>query len=328
VGTVIGLGLDLEATSFHLRWLARARVRRWAKALGLMLRDDELTAWAEGVKDALAPSLDATRTLGALGGIVPSRIAREFQLGGPSFAVADDQAGGLRALEVAVRMLQRGEVDAMLAGAVDLAGDVRSVVASDLLSPFSPTSSARPFDARADGAKVAEGAAAVLLKRLDDAVAAGDRIYAVVRGLGAAGAGALDVASARESAYVRAAEVAYREAGTDASRIGLVETHGSGIAAEDAVEARALSTLFREGEAGGRATALSSTAGVIGQAGAAAGMASVVKAALSVFHRVLPPSATSRHRPMRSTGSAPPSISRVSPRLGSRTGPRGPVSRA
>ena len=85
----------------------------------------------------------------------------------------------------------------MIAGAVDLAGDVRSVVASDRLRPFSPTSEARPFDERADGAKVGEGAAAVVLRRLDDALLAGERIYAVVRGFGAAGAGALDLGAGR-----------------------------------------------------------------------------------------------------------------------------------
>jgi acyl transferase domain-containing protein/3-hydroxymyristoyl/3-hydroxydecanoyl-(acyl carrier protein) dehydratase len=288
-GAVVGLGLDLESTSFHLRWLARARARGWARALGIQLADEELDAWAEDVKDALAPPLDATRTLGALGGIVPSRVAREFQLGGPSFAVADDQASGLRALEVAVRLLQRGEVDVMLAGAVDLAGEVRSVVASDRLRPFSPSSDARPFDDKADGAKVAEGAVAVVLKRLDDAVAAGDRIYAVVRGVGAAGGAALDVSDARESAYVRAGEAALAEAGVPAPQIGLVEAHGSGVPGEDAVEARALARLFRAGEAGGAHTALSSTAGIVGQAGAAAGLASLVKAALCLADGVLPP---------------------------------------
>lgn len=289
VGAVIGLGLDLESTSFHLRWLARARVRRWARSLGLQLSEEELTSWADELKEALAPALDATRTLGALGGIVPSRLAREFQLGGPSFAVADDQAAGLRAFEVAVRFLQRGEVDAMLVGAVDLAGDVRSVVASDRLGRLSPTSEARPFDRTANGMKVAEGAVGVVLRRLDDALAAGDRVYAVVRGIGAAGAGALDVSRAREAAYVRAARAAYAEAGVAAPTIGLVEAHGSGIPAEDSVEARALATLFASGEAGGAHTAISSTAAVLGQAGAAAGLASLAKAALCLFHQVLPP---------------------------------------
>jgi len=288
-GTVIGIGLDLESTSFHLRWLARARARAWAASAGISLSEEELDAWTEDIKAAVSPALDATRTLGALGGIVPSRIAREFQLGGPSFAVSGDQASGLRAVEIAARLLQRREVDAMVVGAVDLAGDLRAVVAADRLRPFSPSSAARPFDARADGTKIAEGAAAVVLKRLDDAVAAGDRIYAVVRGLGAAGGAALELAGEREAAYVRAAESAYAEAGVPATRVGLVEAHGSAVPREDWVEARALETVFRAGESGGASTAIASTCGVIGHAGAAAGIASFVKAALCLHHQVLPP---------------------------------------
>jgi acyl transferase domain-containing protein/3-hydroxymyristoyl/3-hydroxydecanoyl-(acyl carrier protein) dehydratase len=288
-GAVVGIGLDLESTSFHLRWLARARVLTWARAVGRGLSEHELDAWAREVKDALAPELEATRTLGALGGIVPSRIARELQLGGPSFAVADDEASGLRAVEVGVRLLQRREVDAVLACAVDLAGDVRAVVARDQLRAWSPSSEARAFDARADGAKVGEGAAAVVLKRLDDAVAAGDRIYAVVRGFGVASGGAVEASSARARGYVRAARAAYAEAGMAPSRAGLIETHGSGVAAEDSAEAKALAALFEEAEARPQSVALGAIAAVVGQAGAAASLLSLVRAALCLHHEVLPP---------------------------------------
>src|SRR5208282_4597710 len=108
-----------------------------------------------------------------------------------------------------------------------------------------------PFDRRADGARVAEGAAALVLKRLEDAVASGDRIYAVVRGIGAAGGGAMDLTAGREAAYVRAATSAYAEAGIAPAQIGLVEAHGSGVPGEDAVEARALAALFGERLPGG-----------------------------------------------------------------------------
>ena len=66
--------------------------------------------------------------MGALGGIVASRIAREFRIGGPSFTVSADECSGLQALQVAVRLLQQGELDQAIVGAVDFAGDVRSVL--------------------------------------------------------------------------------------------------------------------------------------------------------------------------------------------------------
>lgn len=156
-GAIVGIGLDLETTSFHLRWVLRERAAKW----GLSLDEATLTQLA----DRLSPPLDAQRTLGALGGIVASRLAREVGLGGPSFGVQAEEAGGLRALEVATRLLQRREVDRMLVGAVDLAGDVRRVLAARALG-----------DSRVMG----EGAGALVLKRLSDARKSGDRIYGVV----------------------------------------------------------------------------------------------------------------------------------------------------
>ena len=75
--------------------------------------------------------------MGALGGLVASRIAREFRLGGPSFTVSSEETSGTRALDVAVRLLRQGELDEAIVGAVDLAGDVRAVLATHRLQPFS-----------------------------------------------------------------------------------------------------------------------------------------------------------------------------------------------
>ena len=147
-GAVVGIGLDLETTSFHLRWVLKDREPE---------RKD--------LADHVSPPLDAQRTLGALGGIVASRLAREVGLGGPSFGVQAEEAGGLRALEVATRLLQRGEVDRMIVGAVDLAGDVRRVTAARALG-----------DERVMG----DGAGALVLKRLSDAQRDGDRIYGLI----------------------------------------------------------------------------------------------------------------------------------------------------
>ncbi len=287
VGAVVGLGLDLQTTSFHLRWLVRERVRIYARELGLSLTEEQSARWEAGLADALSPALDSTRTLGALGGIVASRLAREFQLGGPSFVVSAEEGSGLRALEVATRMLQRGEVDVMLAGAVDLAGDIRQVLATQALRPYSKLGRAVPFDRSADGPTVGEGATAVILKRLDDAIADGDRIYAVVRGFGVAGGAALDSGASRVEAYATAVAQAQREACVTAAQISLVQAHGSGDPTEDRDEASALCRSFGNHES--LHCALASTAAIIGQCGAAGSLASVVASALCLFEELLPP---------------------------------------
>ncbi|MCG8404127.1 MAG: hypothetical protein MI923_02905 [Phycisphaerales bacterium] len=173
-GAIIGIAFDFETTNFQLRWWLPRQVQRWAEALGLEFTDRERSQWLESLRNEAGPALNAVRTLGALGSIVASRIAREFQFGGPSFAVSSDDASGLRALEIAVRALRQGEMDMAVAGAVDLAGDVRSVVVSDALSRTSQNGST-------EDRVVGEGATAVVLKRLSDAKRDGDRIYAVIQ---------------------------------------------------------------------------------------------------------------------------------------------------
>jgi acyl transferase domain-containing protein/3-hydroxymyristoyl/3-hydroxydecanoyl-(acyl carrier protein) dehydratase len=152
-GVFIGLGLDLNTTNFHFRW--------------------SVLAQGKTVADAAGPPLSANRTMGALGSIVASRIAREFHLGGPSFTVSSEESSGLSALAVAVRALRRGDIDQAVVGAVDLAGDVRSVL----------TTHRQPL--------IGEGAAAVLLKRLDDALRDGDHIRAVIKGVEASSGGSI-----------------------------------------------------------------------------------------------------------------------------------------
>lgn len=145
-GTFIGLGLDSNTTNFHLRW---SRIAAGTHA------------------DAAGPPLSANRTMGALGSIAASRIARSFHFGGPSHTVCSEEASTARAVELGIRALQRGELDRVLVGGVDLACDPRAVLPGAVELP-------------------GEGAAAFVLKRMADAERDGDRIHAIIRGIGAA----------------------------------------------------------------------------------------------------------------------------------------------
>ncbi|MBI3828688.1 MAG: type I polyketide synthase [Planctomycetes bacterium] len=287
-GIFIGLGLDLNTTNFQLRWALPELCRTWNERYGLGLGADELREWTRRLREALPPALSANRTMGALGGIAASRIAREFRCGGPSFTLSSEESSGLRALELAARALQRGEIDRALAGAVDLAGDPRAVLGMHARRPFSKMGEARPFDAGADGCIAGEGAAAVVLKRLDDAVRDGDRIYAVIRGLGAATGGRPESPVPDERAYRESLDRALRESGTMLHTLGYLETHGSGIPDEDRMEARALAQSA-EIALRKKSCALGSAKADIGHAGAAAGLASFVKASLCLYQEVLPP---------------------------------------
>jgi acyl transferase domain-containing protein/3-hydroxymyristoyl/3-hydroxydecanoyl-(acyl carrier protein) dehydratase len=166
-GVYIGVALDLNTTNFTFRWSLRDPAQR----------------------EAAGPALNANRTMGALASIAASRIAREFQLGGPSFTLSSEETSGLHAVDMAVRALQRGEIDLALVGAVDLAGDVRNVVARQ-----------RGPDQPAGYAPVGEGAAAIVLKRLADAERDGNPIHALITEIGPSGSPSLLVDGAATEA--------------------------------------------------------------------------------------------------------------------------------
>src|SRR4029077_14805136 len=102
----------------------------WARDAGLADGSAAAVQWIARLCDGAGPPLTADRTLGALGGIVARRIAREFHIGGPSHSISSEETSGLRALQVAVHALQKRELDVALAGAVDLNGDLRAMLAS------------------------------------------------------------------------------------------------------------------------------------------------------------------------------------------------------
>ncbi|HVP13848.1 MAG TPA: beta-ketoacyl synthase N-terminal-like domain-containing protein [Phycisphaerae bacterium] len=216
VGAIIGSVLDFNATNYQLRWWLNGRSRQWAKDLGFDLSEDDEHRWLATLREAASSPLDATRTLGGLGSIVASRIAREFDLGGPSFTVSCEEASGLRAVEAAVRSLQRGELDAAIVGAVDLAGDVRSVLMSHALRRMFTGYEATPAKSEPGEVVVGEGAAAIVLKRLADAEKDGDRVYALICGVGSAGDGRPSFGLPQAGTCATAAQRACDDAGVAA----------------------------------------------------------------------------------------------------------------
>lgn len=294
MGGIIGIEFDWEATQFHLRWNLVNQVVQWQRRLGLeALTPEETEKWLIKMKTALGPPLTAARTLGALGGIIASRVAREFRFGGPSFVVSQDAASGTRALEIAVRSLQKRETRTMLVGAVDLPGDLRRTLATGKLSALSSEAAVRPFDATSAGTLPGEGAAALILKRLDTALTDKDHIYSVVTGIGAAGGAAATAAKA----YTRAFKRGLREAGREPAAVICIEAHGSGDPREDEAEAEALQALYKDLPLPAHSIAVGALKQNIGHTGAAAGLAAVAKVSSGLarggiwpFHPDGPPS--------------------------------------
>ncbi|TYB38424.1 type I polyketide synthase [Actinomadura chibensis] len=227
-------------------------------------------------------------------GLVPSfaasRIANRFDLRGPAYTLDAACASSLLAVEHAVRALRGGQADAMLAGAVHHAHHVTVWSVFSRLRALSPSGTIRPFDRSADGTLLAEGTGIVLLKRLSDAERAGDRIHAVIVGVGSSSDGrATSIMSPLVDGQVLAVERAWRDAGLDPAEpgaVGLVEAHGTATPAGDEAE---LATLRRVFGAAGPPIGLGTVKSMIGHAMPAAGIAGLIKAAYALRDGVLPP---------------------------------------
>ncbi|MFO7578339.1 MAG: beta-ketoacyl synthase N-terminal-like domain-containing protein, partial [Pelovirga sp.] len=287
-GVFIGCGLDLQATNFSFRWGLAERATVWAQELGLELDNAELSAWIATLRDAAGPPLTANRTMGALGSIVASRIAKEFSVGGPSFTISSEENSALRALETGIHLLQEGSINRAIVGAVDLAGDLRAAVCRQQITPFSPDGECRPLDPATNGLLIGEGAGALVLKRLEDARQDGDRIHAVISGIGTAVGGAPSSFHPTTAAYAQAMQQACAGLSGDIGRIDYIETDGSGDSYRDGLEAAALNDFFAAQQTSASCW-IGSVKGDIGHAGGAAGMAGMIKTILCLKQRLLPP---------------------------------------
>ncbi len=290
MSAIIGIDYDFEANNFHLRWNLNNSIRRWQEKFRIDQSPDETEIWLQSLKESCSPPLTASRTLGALGGVIASRIAKEFRFGGPSFSVSAEETSGLRALEIGVRSLQQKETDAVLIGAIDLVGDIRSIITKNQVTPFSKKNKIRPFDPSADGTLPGEGAAALVLKPLEQAKTDGDRIYAVIRGIGKASGGGINKKPLSPNAYILSLKRAFEDSDVPPSSIGYIETHGSGNPMEDRMESAAVSRFFGDLTDGTTSPcAVGSIKPNIGHTGAASGMAAVVKTSLCLYQEIIPP---------------------------------------
>ncbi len=227
---------------------------------------------------------------GLLGNVTAGRIANRLDLHGTNCVVDAACASSLSALHLAMLELQAGRADVMLSGGVDAFNDVFMYTCFSKTPALSPTGDARPFDNDADGTMLGEGVGVVVLKRLADAKRDGDRIYAVLRGMGTSSDGKGQAIYAPSSdGQARALRQAYDQAGVEPRSIGLVEAHGTGTKVGDATELRGLASVYGAEDGATPWCALGSVKSMIGHTKAAAGVAGLIKASLALHHRVLPP---------------------------------------
>ncbi|WP_406281965.1 beta-ketoacyl synthase N-terminal-like domain-containing protein [Embleya sp. NBC_00896] len=227
---------------------------------------------------------------GVLANVIAGRIANRLDLGGVNYTVDAACAASLAALDLACKELNTGSSDMVLCGGVDTHNGINDFLMFSSVRALSPSGRCATFDADADGIALGEGAVCVVLKRLADAERDGDRVYAVVKGVGGSSDGrSLGLTAPRPEGQRRALERAYHAAGVSPADVGLVEAHGTGTVVGDRAELDTLTDVFTAHGAVPGSCAVGSVKSQIGHTKCAAGLAGLAKAALAVHFGVRPP---------------------------------------
>ncbi|MFF0204074.1 beta-ketoacyl synthase N-terminal-like domain-containing protein [Streptomyces sp. NPDC005017] len=255
-------------------------IRQEFARAGIEVDEAELARLTAVGRDAVVDPIVANEVLSYIGNVMASRISSLWNLTGPSFTVSSDGSGTAEALQVARLLLLDPGIEAVLVGAVDLAGSAENL----LLRPDVVAEAGLTFQEGAEGRRIGEGAGAVVVTRPDS----GDRpVYARLESLAIRHADPVDgaVPEADAATYAAAASEAYTAAGITASDVGYVEAHAGGTDAQDRAEIEGLAQVH---PAGGHQVALGSAKAQIGDAGCAAGMAGLIRTVLGLHHGYVP----------------------------------------
>jgi len=227
---------------------------------------------------------------GELANVIAGRVANVFNLRGKNMTTDAACASSIAAVDEAYKSLVSGEVDSVLCGGADRSNEISSFVKFCKIGALSPDGS-RPFDKGANGFVMGEGVGFFLMKRLEDAIRDGDQIYALIRGVGSSSDGkGKGITAPNPIGQELAVRRALVNSGVKASDISLIEAHGTSTAVGDRVEVENLQKIFSESNLPNHSIALGSIKSQIGHLKSAAGAAAIIKVALSLHNKILPPS--------------------------------------
>ena len=222
--------------------------------------------------------------------IIPARVSYTFGFEGPSLLINTACSSSLVAVHLACQSLRLGKSSVALVGGVNLMLSPESTVMMSKFGAMAPDGRSKAFDARANGYVRGEGGGVVVLKPLQRALHDGDSIYCVVRGSAVNNDGFSNGLTAPSpKAQKTVLREAYHRSGVHPRRVQFVETHGTGTLLGDPIEAQSLGSVLGAGRSSANALRLGSVKTNIGHLEAAAGIAGLIKTALALSHRVLPP---------------------------------------
>lgn len=247
----------------------------------------------QGIKQRLKaklPPFSAETVPSLVPNVLAGRITNRLNLMGVNYLIDAACASALIAVENGMRDLIAGKCDLALIGGVNASIPPPILMIFCQINALSRLQKIRPFDEAADGTMLGEGLGMVVLKRKSDAVRDGDRIYAILKGVGIASDGcALGPLAPRIEGQVLAMQRAYDFAGISPQSVELIEAHGTALPLGDITEIQSLHRVFGP-RVGGRAScAVGTVKSMIGHLIPAAGIAGLIKTALALYNKVLPP---------------------------------------
>ncbi|MFM6756228.1 MAG: beta-ketoacyl synthase N-terminal-like domain-containing protein [Dolichospermum sp.] len=286
IGVILGVAMGKQLA---MPLAARLEYPIWEKVLKSSgLSQEDTKKIVDKIKSAYV-KWDENAFPGMLANVVAGRIANRFNFGGTNCVVDAACASSFGALKMAISELVEHRSDMMLTGGVDTDNTIMAYISFSKTPAVSPSNNVKPFDAKSDGMMLGEGIGMILLKRLEDAQKDGDKIYAVIKGIGTSSDGRYkSIYAPRKEGQVKALERAYDDAGFSPATVGLMEAHGTGTMAGDPTEFASLKDYFGKYDPQKQHIALGSVKSQIGHTKAAAGAASLIKTALALHHKILP----------------------------------------
>jgi acyl transferase domain-containing protein len=295
-GVILGntlTGEQTRSTTVRLRWpYVRKALRVSAKARGMSSQGIEalVETMEKFYKSAFAPITEDSLA-GGLSNTIAGRICNFFNFDGGGYTVDGACASSLIATANACSQLISGDLDLVLAGGVDVSLDTFELIGFAKTGALTPEDM-RVYDRRASGFIPGEGCGFVVLKRLEDARAAGDYVYAVIRGWGISSDGKGGITAPSKTGQSKALLRAYEKAGYHPAQLDFIEGHGTGTPVGDLNELEGIALAVNsQGEVQPRSVGVTSFKSLVGHTKAAAGVGGLIKAVMAVNQRVIPPTA-------------------------------------
>ncbi|MEH2181462.1 PfaB family protein [Nostoc sp.] len=290
VAVIIAAETEFSVHQLQQRWNLSWQVKDGLLNQEISLPTEQLAQLETIVKDSIHHPVEIGEYVSHIANIMASRISALWDFTGPAFTMTAGENSALKALEVAQMLLATGEVDAVVVGAVDLAGGVENVLFRNQFAPINTGVNTLSFDQQANGWTVGEGAGAVVLKRYETAKQDNERIYAVIDAVSLAQDNSTvsnGLVKPDASIISNVCNQAFKMADIQPTDVNYVEVFGSGIPEEDEAEITGLLQAYPK-VGNGLHCALGSVKANIGHTYTASGIASLIKTALCLYYRYIP----------------------------------------